>query len=174
MKKIYLVAPAQEHKEMVLAYKKEHMDNQEKHLHGSSLLDSYDNYEDWLTLLKNNQNIETLPEGWVVSSTFLVLNETKDMVIGMVDIRHSLNEMLRSFGGHIGYGVRPSCRRQGYATQILKEALTFCKSIGLNQVMVACDVANVGSSKTILKCGGILEKETTFEGKDILIYWNEV
>lgn len=58
-------------------------------------------------------------------------------MIGIVDIHHSLNEFLASYGGHIGYGVRPSERGKGYAVQILNMALDFAKTIPLDRVMLA-------------------------------------
>ena len=61
--------------------------------------------------------------------------------------------------GDIGYGVRPSQRRKGYATQMLRYALEECKKQGLNKVIVACYKQNVGSAKTIMKNNGKLIKE---------------
>ena len=74
--------------------------------------------------------------------------------------------------GHIGYSVRPSERKKGYGTEILKQALEYAKTININNVMLACYKENEGSRKIIVKCGGKLEKEFTYiDGKIIQVYW---
>lgn len=65
-----------------------------------------------------------------------------------------LTQKLLECGGHIGYGIRPSERRQGYATKLLALALEKAKELGLKSVLVVCDEVNVASEKTILKNGG--------------------
>jgi predicted acetyltransferase len=96
-----------------------------------------------------------LPDGWV-PATFLVA-EVDGQVVGRVSIRHDLNAHLAQFGGHIGYGVRPGSRRRGYATDILRQSLAVAASIGLDRVLVTCDVDNLGSATVIERCGGVLE-----------------
>jgi predicted acetyltransferase len=103
-----------------------------------------------------------LPEGWV-PATFLVA-EVEGQVVGRVSIRHELNPYLEQFGGHIGYGVRPGFRRRGYATDILRQSLAVAASIGLERVLVTCDVDNVGSAAVIERCGGALENVVPVEG----------
>lgn len=77
----------------------------------------------------------------------------------MVTIRHYLNDFLANYGGHIGYGVRPTERQKGYAAQILNFALKYAKSVGLTKVMLPCYKDNIASRKTILKCSGKFEHE---------------
>jgi predicted acetyltransferase len=90
----------------------------------------------------------------------------------MIDIRHSLNEFLSKYGGHIGYGVRPSERNKGYATQMLRMALQYLKQIGLTKVMLACYQENVASRRTIEKCNGVLEREFLHsDGKTVQVFW---
>lgn len=94
-----------------------------------------------------------------VQSTFFV-GVVSRQVVGRLSLRHYLNDFLERIGGHIGYGVIPSCRQKGYATEMLKQALPICKSIGLKKVLITCDVDNLGSQKVIEKCGGIFENIT--------------
>ena len=91
----------------------------------------------------------------------------------MISIRHELtNDFLKNYAGHIGYGVRPTERRKGYVTQMLNQALKYCKDkLKLDKVMISCDKKNEGSRKTILNAGGILEKEYTKDGEEVQIYW---
>jgi len=99
-----------------------------------------------------------LPAGWVTSSTFWLVRD-KTTIIGVVQIRHSLNAFLESEGGHIGYSVRPSERGKGYATQMLRMALEEARHLGLKRVLITCDRRNLASARVIQKNGGRLENE---------------
>lgn len=90
---------------------------------------------------------------------------------GSIDIRHRLNEYLLQFGGNIGYSVRPSQRRKGYATEMLALALEECRKWGLNRALVTCDKTNIGSAKTIQKNGGVLENEVLEGDRITQRYW---
>ena len=62
-------------------------------------------------------------------------------------------------GGHIGDGIRPSERRKGYATAMIGLALEECRKLGINKVLMTCDKTNIGSAKSIMNNGGVLESE---------------
>jgi len=95
-----------------------------------------------------------------------------DEYIGRLDIRHHLTEHLRQIGGHIGYGIRPSKRRQGYGRLILKLGLEKAKEMGIEKVLVTCDVTNVGSRKIIEANGGVMENEIQVDGSpDKARFW---
>lgn len=171
MEKLVLVRPSKELKSKALDFKEEHLNLGETELHGGALIDSME-YEDWLQLTYENSKKESVHSNWVVTSTFFVMRKSDNKIIGMVDIRHTLNDFLRNYGGHIGFGVRPSERKKGYATQILQAALEHAKEISLEKVMVACYKENEASRKTILKCGGMLEREFLHsDGKYVQVYW---
>jgi predicted acetyltransferase len=87
--------------------------------------------------------------------------------IGRLAIRHSLTDWLRRIGGHIGYEVRPTARRQGHATRMLGLALPVAASLGIDPALVTCDVANTASRRVIEANGGRLEE--VGEGK--LRFW---
>lgn len=107
-----------------------------------------------------------LPEGYAPATTFFALRKSDNKVVGIVDVRHKLTEYLFNYGGHIGYTVLPSERRQGYGVQILTLALDYCKSIDINKVLVTCVDYNKPSCRTIEKCGGVLEnKIVDFNGR---------
>ena len=171
MDNLILVKPTIDLKEKALEYKKEHFDNGEEIINGSALLDKLD-YEDWIKHIEKSSNPETEDENWVEASTFFVIRETDQRIIGMVDIRHRINKFLALFGGHIGYSVRPSERKKGYGTKILEMALKYAKTINIQRVMLACYKDNEGSRKIIVKCGGKLAGEYTYiDNKIIQIYW---
>lgn len=115
-----------------------------------------------------------IPETFVPHTTFWLVDENEN-IVGVVNIRHQLNEKLLQVGGHIGYGIRPSERRKGYATAILKLGLIKAKDMGFEKVLVTCNKDNIGSAKTIINNGGILESEFVEEwGNIVQRYWIEV
>lgn len=114
-----------------------------------------------------------IPEGFVPSSTFWAYEDETDQIVGAVNIRHYLNDMLMKAWGNIGYGVRPSERRRGFATQILHLAVNECRCLNIKRALLGCYKENIASSKTILKNGGVLENEIKEEdtGRMIQRYW---
>lgn len=110
-------------------------------------------------------------KGLVPDSTFFCIDEDRDLFVGAVNIRHYLNEALLLNGGHIGDGVRPSERRKGIATEMIRLALEECKKIGIDNVLMVCDKDNIGSAKSIQRNGGILENEITVDGVVEQRYW---
>lgn len=90
-----------------------------------------------------------------------------DTFLGRLAVRHRLTPFLYEEGGHIGYDVRPSARRQGHATAALRAALPRIGALGIESALVTCDTGNVASRKVIEACGGVLEDQR--HGK--LRYW---
>ena len=111
---------------------------------------------------------ETVPD-----STFFCLDVERNIFVGAVNIRHSLNAGLLLYGGHIGDGVRPSERRKGIATQMIALALKECRKLGIRRVLMVCDKENIGSAKSILNNGGVLENEVIVNGVTQQRYWLE-
>jgi predicted acetyltransferase len=105
------------------------------------------------------------PEGFVPATSFWYVDG--DVYLGRIQVRHRLTDQLRDHGGLIGYGVRPTARRRGHATAMLREVLPHARALGLERVLVTCDTTNVGSRKVIEAGGGQFEDERG--GK--LRYW---
>lgn len=93
--------------------------------------------------------------------------------IGRVSLRHAVNDWVRTIGGHIGYEIRPSRRRRGYGTLILRLALPHAREMGLTRVLITCDEDNIGSKKIIEANGGRFETAVTVPGHRSrkLRYW---
>ena len=100
---------------------------------------------------------------WGKSLIYLAFN--KKILVGMISIRYELNQEMRMLYGNIGYGVRPTERKKGYVTEMLKFALDICKKKGMEKVIIGCYKDNIASSKTIEKNGGIKINEKDFNGK---------
>ncbi|MCI8641203.1 MAG: GNAT family N-acetyltransferase [Clostridia bacterium] len=167
-----LVFPSEEYKEQIEEYLKEHFENGEYELAGDGGLDRIKNFDDWLLKVKRDLSEETNKESRMPATLFLGVRKSDNKVIGTIQIRHRLNENLLKNGGHIGDGVRPSERRKGYATEMIRLALEECKKIGINRVLMVCFKDNIGSAKSIINNGGILENELPAEdGKINQRYW---
>jgi predicted acetyltransferase len=112
--------------------------------------------------------------GRVPESTFWLID--RETFIGRVAVRHVLNDGLLQLGGHIGYEIRPTKRRQGYGKTILRLGLEQAKAIGISRALVTCDDTNVGSAKIIEANGGKLENIVLLAGRDVATrrYWIDI
>lgn len=131
---------------------------------------------DFPALIKNLENCSKgigLKEGMVEHSTYWLVNDD-NRVLGAVNIRHRLNEKLLQGSGHIGYGIRPSERQKGNASEALKQALDIAKNMGIDRALVVCDKNNIASAKTIQKNGGVMENEALDDGEVIQRYWIDI
>ncbi len=116
-------------------------------------------FHDFDNYLKTLDTKEETKDGWVPDTTLFCFDRDRNIFVGAVNIRHYLNDKLLKTGGHIGDGVRPSERKKGYATAMIGLALDECKRLGINKVLICCDKDNIGSAKSIINNGGILENE---------------
>lgn len=121
-----------------------------------------------------NLEINDTNERLVPDSTFFCLDTDRNIVVGAVNIRHFLNEPLLLNGGHIGDGVVPSERRKGIATAMIGLALAECKKLGIDKVLMVCDKDNIGSAKSIINNGGVLENEVVVDGVTEQRYWIDI
>lgn len=123
----------------------------------------------------DNLEIKEPKDGKVPDSVFFLVDIERNILLGAVNIRHYLNDYLFRFGGHIGDGIRPSERGKGYATEMIRLSLIECKKLGIDKVLMVCDKSNIASAKTIIKNGGILEKEFVDEDGEInQRYWIDI
>ena len=115
-------------------------------------------------------NMKMGKEG-VRESVYFLINE-KDRLLGAVTIRHSLTERMFNTEGHIGAGIRPSERRNGYATKILELALDKMRALGISKALVTCNEDNIGSEKAIITNGGVRDNDfLESHGNIVKRYW---
>ncbi|HDR7283894.1 GNAT family N-acetyltransferase [Bacillus cereus group sp. BfR-BA-01119] len=124
--------------------------------------------------LLDAHNGVNLPESWVPDSTYWLVTDN-NRIVGTVNIRHSLTEHLFNAGGHIGYGIRPSERRKGYATKLLALSLEKAKQLNITKALIVCDEVNTASEKTILHNGGLRDEDFIEEdGNVVRRFWIEL
>lgn len=114
---------------------------------------------------------DDIGEGWVPCTTLFGFDGSD--ILGVVNIRHRLNEALLRHGGHIGYSVAPSHRRRGHGHRLLQAGVEVCRSFGIERVLVSCEPTNTGSVRIIERAGGVLAETyfNTQHEQDTSLYW---
>lgn len=158
--RLKLIMPTNEYKEQVMEYRKVFLENNES-FDGCAGLEECNTYEEWLDF--ENRLSKKYGESYVPSNVYLGVRKNDNKLVGIIDIKKELSDFLYNYGGNIGYSVIPDERRKGYATEMLKQLLPKCKEMNINRVLLACDKENIGSVKTIIANGGVLENEVKDE-----------
>jgi predicted acetyltransferase len=111
--------------------------------------------------------------GRVAETIFWLIGDDQLTYLGRLGLRHTLNDRLRSVGGHIGYEIRPSQRRKGYGRQVCALGLDEARRIGLERVLITCDEDNLGSRRIIEANGGVLNSAEIVHrpGVRVLRFW---
>lgn len=140
---------------------------------GCSNLRRFENPYDWYVWILQAEHRDTCPPNWVPDSQYISIRPSDGRLIGMLDIRHELNEACLNLFGNIGYSIRASERRKGYATIQLQLAKEICRSMCMEKILISCHKKNTPSTKVIIKNGGILENEVLDHrnGEVIQRYW---
>lgn len=113
-------------------------------------------FDGYVTTLRGTEFVPLVPS-FVTGNVFWAFE--KGNMVGRISLRHELNDFLREVGGHIGYIVHPEWRQRGLATWMLGEVLKMERVRSMGRVLLTCDASNVASEKTILKNGGVFERE---------------
>ena len=165
MEQLILAFPEVEYIPEIEAFKREMLEAGSS-MDGAGKLRRTEHIEEWLAVARANLDPATARPGWPVTTQFVCVRLPDRKIVGMIDVRHELNEWLAKYGGHIGYSVRPSERGKGYASWMLAAVLPFCRSIGLDCVNVNCVQGNEQSRRVIFKNGGVYENSIYEEEHD--------
>ena len=134
-----------------------------------------DNYNEFLKELDENKNMKLYKSHLVDQTTFILVDDNNH-IYGGTNVRHELNENLLIHGGHIGYLIRPSERKKGYGSLMLKLTLDECNKLGLDKILVTCREENKGSAKVIENNGGVYENsmKNKDDNKMYRRYWIDI
>lgn len=154
MEELVLVRPCPEYAEQVTEYRNEFLEAGSS-MDGTGALRRTEDPMEWIRICEQYNNPETVPEDKVPSTLFMCVRKSDNRIVGMIDVRHFLNDYLKEFGGNIGYSIRPSERKKGYAKRMLEMTLPYCRELGLEKVMISCGDFNEASRRTILANGGV-------------------
>lgn len=161
--KLRLIEPTIEYEEQVMEYKRSFLANNDS-LAGGSSLKRANTYLEWLEDLENKK-INKPGSSLVPSTSYLAVDENNKL-IGLIDLRHTIDHpILSSYGGHVGYSVAIDEREKGYAKEMLRLVLLEAKKLNITKLLLTCQEGNIASEKTIIANGGVFDKTICVEDK---------
>lgn len=156
MSELILVKPSELYADQVMAYRDEMLEHGD-HFAGCAWLEDVESFSEWIDF--EGRLKAKFQDNYVPSDVYLAIRQSDNRVVGIIDFRHPLSEFLFQFGGNIGYCIRPSERKKGYATEMLRLLLSKCHEHGETRVLLTCDKGNEASRRTIINNKGVLENE---------------
>lgn len=179
MEKFYLERPSFERKDEIIEYINEFVEyNSEINGTGSldKIIEGYTFEQALARCLSMEDENYAKKINRCQSKTFLLIRENDNRIIGTINVRWNLTEAMKRFGGNIGYGIRPTERRKGYNKINLYLGMQEAQKLGLDRVMLDCDVNNLSSDRTLKALGGVLERTEVDPEDNILtnVYWFDV
>lgn len=135
----------------------------------------------WIKYVNNCLSEETCMDNVVPCHTMIAIRESDNKLVGVIQIRHHINHpILKSWGGHIGYTVRPNMRGNGYGSEMLRLSIEKIKELNkhgvtnLDKILVTCDSNNKSSEHVIENNKGLYEKTIEVDGKQVKRYWIDI
>lgn len=143
-------SPSLSRKADLLAYRREIL-RYDKNFDGTAGLGNFTTITEWLERLFALEPERAVRYGYYPTVVYLAYSGST--LAGIVNIRLSDDELLRKTAGHIGYNVKPSMRRRGFAREMLLYAAEVCRENGITCPVVCTEYGNTASQKTALACG---------------------
>lgn len=170
-----LILPTKKYKEQIYLYRKNMIDAGSS-MDGTGSLREIEDIDVWLKKCDDYRYNRNLPEGRVPATQYICVRTHDNKIVGMLQIRHYLNDYLFNYGGNIGDSVAVDERGKGYGKQLLALGLKKCKKLGLDKVLITCKNTNVASRKCIMANGGKYEDSRSPEGSDVTLerYWIDI
>ena len=164
MEEFILIRPTREYANRIVEYRQEFLDAGDS-MDGTGPLRRTSNPDKYIQICLDHEDPLKVPSHLVPATQFFFIRKSDNKLVGMIQVRHHFNDYLEKYAGHIGYSVRPSERRKGYAKEMLRMVLPFCREIGIDN--------NIGSEKTILANGGVYEYtiHEPNENEDLKRFW---
>lgn len=167
MEEMYLVKPDLSMEKEIDLFRKEFLDFKEEKMPGCSDLEKFSSVSEWIKHTRNISSQSTLPEGSVLSDQYVYFRKNDSKIVGMIVFRKIKEGDYLDLMGNIGYSVRPSERRKGYAKRMLEDILPKCRELNFENICIICNKNNEGSKRVIKSCGGKLEKKLYYKSHSI-------
>lgn len=166
---IKLLRPTMKYAADIMEMRQELLNNDNKYsFAGCGTLKNCQSAEEWI----ESCDVKEYPDAMIPTSRCIAVRENDDKIVGVVDLRHHIEHpVLRDWGGHIAYTVRPSERRKGYVKEMMRQVLQKGKEMGIDKIMISCNDDNVISEKVILSNGGVYERSAKHDGVVTKIFW---
>lgn len=152
----FLVAPSLEYASSIQAFRQEFIDSGED-LDGALSLKKLDRVSDWLNQVQQFSSEATVLPGYMPQTQLLCVRQQDHKVVGVISVRHRLNDFFARVFGHIGYSVAVSERNKGIASWMLHQVFGLCRQLGHETIIVCCMHDNEASRQVILKNHGIFD-----------------
>lgn len=165
------VIPSEIHRSDVLEYAAE-VRGADNEFDGSAGLGEFDTYALWLERLRLLAS--DIAEKYGYYRTFVYLAYDSGKLVGIVSARITDDSFVTTYAGHIGYHVRPSCRRIGYGKQLLTFAADVCRKNGISVPVVCTDPENLPSQRTALSCGFVPAGDVDFRGERRILRFEQI